>query len=62
VGASLTNHDLLEWFDERERNICSYCRERACVGLPDVAAHFCLACGAISIAGMRIDIAGTVAV
>jgi hypothetical protein len=52
----ITNLDLLEWFDEDERNVCSTCGERACVSLPDVAAHFCLNCGAIHIAGMRVDI------
>jgi len=51
-----TNRDLLEWFDEDERGVCGTCGERACVGLPTVPAHFCLACGAVSIAGMRIDV------
>jgi hypothetical protein len=36
--------------------VCSTCGERACVSLPDVAAHFCLNCGAIHIAGMRVDV------
>jgi hypothetical protein len=57
-----TNLDLLQWFREDERNVCSTCGERACVSLPEVAAHFCLACGAIHIAGMRVDIAGRIAV
>ena len=57
-----TNVDLLEWFGEEERNDCSQCGARACVSLPDVAAHFCLACGAISIAGIRIDTAGVLPV
>jgi hypothetical protein len=51
----LTNLDLLAWFSEEERNECSSCGRRACVTLPDVAARFCLACGAIHIGGMRLD-------
>ena len=39
-----SNQDLLEWFEEDERKNCSYCRERACVGLPEVPAEFCFAC------------------
>ena len=61
-GNRLTNVDLLEWFGEDERNVCSTCGERSCVSLPEVAAHFCLSCGAIHIAGLRVDVAGTVAV
>jgi hypothetical protein len=59
---TLTNLDLLEWFDEQERGECSSCGRRACVSLPDVAAHFCLGCGAISIAGIRLDTAGAIQV
>ena len=51
-----TNRDMLDWFSEEERNVCSSCRERACVTLPRVSAHFCFACGAVSIAGFRIDV------
>lgn len=50
-----SNRDLLEWFGEDERTACSSCGERACVSLPRVSAAFCLACGAVSIAGMRLD-------
>jgi hypothetical protein len=56
----VANVDLLEWFSEDERNVCSSCGEKACVVLPDAPAHFCLACGAITVSGMRIDVAGVV--
>jgi hypothetical protein len=52
---ALTNADMLAWFSDDERGECSFCGERACVTLPEVAAHFCLACGSITIAGMRLD-------
>lgn len=51
-----SNLDLLDWFSEDERGVCSSCGERACVTLPHVSAHFCLGCGAISVAGMRLDV------
>lgn len=51
-----SNMDMLDWFSEDERGLCSSCGERACVSLERVSAHFCLACGAITIAGMRIDV------
>ena len=51
-----SNRDLLAWFSEDERGVCSSCGERASVSLPRVAAHFCFACGAVSIAGFRIDL------
>ena len=50
-----SNVDLLAWFSDDERNICAHCGERACVSLPDAVASFCLACGAVSIDGIRID-------
>ena len=53
----MSNTDLLEWFSDDERHICSVCGKRACVSLPDVAANFCLACGAIHIDGVRLDVA-----
>jgi hypothetical protein len=53
----MSNSDLLEWFDDEERTVCPVCGDRACVTLPDVAATFCLACGAIYIDGVRLDIA-----
>ena len=59
-GERLTNLDLLEWFGEDERGDCTACGRRACVSLPDVAASFCLGCGAITIGGMRIDAAGAI--
>lgn len=52
---ALGNSDLLEWFEPHERGPCSSCGERACVSLPDAAAHFCLACGAVTVGGIRID-------
>lgn len=55
MGEVPSNRDLLDWFSEDERGVCSSCGERACVSLPRVSAHFCLACGAVTIAGMRID-------
>ena len=57
-----TNVDLLKWFSEDERCDCFACGMRASVGLPDVASQFCLRCGAITIAGLRIDKNGAVAV
>ena len=48
--------DLLESFSEDERGVCSACGERACVSLPQVPAHFCFVCDAVTIAGIRIDV------
>jgi len=56
----MSNSDLLEWFDDDERKVCSVCHEQACVSLAEAAASFCLACGAIHIDGVRLDVAGTV--
>jgi hypothetical protein len=50
-----SNVDLLAWFSEEERTVCGSCDERACVSLPDAFASFCLACGAVSVDGVRID-------
>jgi hypothetical protein len=55
-----TNRDLLEWFSEDERRKCAYCGKKTCVGLPDVVATFCLACGAITVEGARIDMGGRI--
>jgi hypothetical protein len=52
----MSNRDLLEWFSDDERHVCSVCKERACVSLPEVTASFCLACGAIHVGGVRLDI------
>ncbi len=49
------NQDLLAWFSEDEKEICVSCGERTAVSLPDALASFCLACGAVSIDGVRID-------
>jgi len=51
-----TNVDLLAWFSEGEREKCSTCGEQACVTLPDIAASFCLACGAVTIDGVCIEV------
>ena len=48
--------DLLAWFSDDERHDCSTCGERACVTLPDALASFCLACGAITIDGVEIEL------
>ena len=53
----MSNRDLLEWFNDDERKTCSVCGERACVSLPKATASFCLACGAIHVDGVRLDIA-----
>lgn len=50
-----TNRDLLPWFSEEERSRCGVCAEPACVTLPRAKASFCLACGAITIDGVRLD-------
>src|SRR5581483_4333166 len=47
MAVASTNLDLLGWFDEGER---------ACVSLPEAKAAFCLACGAVHIDGVRIDV------
>jgi len=60
VPERLTNVDMLRWFSEDERHVCGFCGERACVTLPEVETVFCLACGAISISGRRIDVGGRV--
>jgi hypothetical protein len=51
-----TTVDLLAWFSDDEREGCSKCGERACVTLPDALASFCLACGAITIEGVEIEL------
>lgn len=52
----LTNRDLLAWFSEEERSECEECGEKACVSLPETLAAFCLACGAITVDAVRIDV------
>ncbi|HZR95870.1 MAG TPA: hypothetical protein VFA56_09255 [Gaiellaceae bacterium] len=56
MAVASTNLDLLGWFDEDERAQCGTCGERACVSLPEAKAAFCLACGAVHIDGVRIDV------
>jgi hypothetical protein len=50
------NLDLLEWFDEGERQECSACGKRALVGA-EGAPEFrvCLGCAAVWIGEERID-------
>ncbi len=55
-----TNSDLLGWFSEEERQKCAHCGEQARVGLPDALATFCLACGAITVDDVRVDVGGHV--
>ncbi len=55
-AARLTNRDLLDWFSEDEREICSDCGEKACVSLPGTTAAFCLACNAVKVDGKKIDL------
>lgn len=50
-----TNEDLLAWFSDEERVVCNACGKKACVGFPNVAASFCLACDAITVDGVRLD-------
>jgi hypothetical protein len=49
------NLDLLEWFDESEREDCLACGERAVVGVSDAPLfRVCLGCAAIWVNGERI--------
>lgn len=52
---AMTNVDLLTWFADDERHNCSVCGQKACVTLPAARASFCLACGTITVDGVRID-------
>jgi len=56
AAAPPNNVDLLEWFSEDERELCSDCGERACVGFPGLEAAFCLACNAVRIDGETITL------
>ena len=58
MGSPLRNIDFLAWFSPEERTVCEGCGRQACVTLPDAEAWFCLACGAVSIGGKRVDIDG----
>jgi hypothetical protein len=52
----MANVDLLEWFDEDERERCPACRARALVGVEDAPRfRVCLACAAVWVGGERID-------
>jgi hypothetical protein len=55
-----TTVDLLAWFSDDERDDCAKCGERTCVTLPDALASFCLACGAITIDGVEIELSSDV--
>jgi len=50
-----SNLDVLAWFSEDERDVCGSCGAKACVSIDEATASFCLACGAVSIDGIRID-------
>jgi hypothetical protein len=56
MRAPLSNVDLLAWFTEDERDVCSSCGEKACVSVTEAFASFCLACGAVVVDGRRIDV------
>jgi hypothetical protein len=56
VPLAPTNIDMLSWFAEEERDACGSCGERASVTVQDALASFCLACGAITLDGIRIDL------
>jgi hypothetical protein len=47
---------MLSWFGDDECERCRECGEHASVSLSETPASFCLACGAISIDGKRIDV------
>lgn len=55
VREPVSNTDMLSWFSEEERHACGSCGEKACVSLPGAVASFCLACGSITVEGVRID-------
>jgi hypothetical protein len=52
----LTNVDLLDWFSDEERGLCSDCGQHACVGLPGLTASFCLACNSVKVDGKTITL------
>lgn len=52
----MTNLDLLAWFSEDEREVCSDCGERACVSFPEANVAFCLGCGTVKVDGRRIEV------
>jgi hypothetical protein len=51
-----SNVDLLASFSDDERAVCGSCKEKACVSFPEAYTSFCLACGAITLHGVRIDV------
>jgi hypothetical protein len=54
AATGITNRDLLAWFSDDEREVCSDCGERACVTFPGLRAAFCLACNAVKVDGKKI--------
>jgi hypothetical protein len=60
MAAAPSNIDLLAWFDEDEREVCSGCGDRASVSFPESIASFCLGCGAITVDGIRVDREGRI--
>jgi len=51
-----SNIGTLAWFIEGERHVCGSCDMKACVSLSEATSSFCLACGAVSIEGVRVDV------
>jgi hypothetical protein len=52
----VANLDLLEWFDEDEREQCAACDELAVVGVEKAPLfRVCLNCAAAWVEGERID-------
>jgi hypothetical protein len=56
ISTARTNADFLAWFAEEERQTCTACNERSRVTVPEAVASFCLACGAVWLDGVRIDV------
>ena len=54
--APFTNVDLLAWFSEDEREVCSECGKKACVSFPGLKAAFCPACNAVKVDGEQITL------
>ena len=51
-----SNTDMLAWFRDEERHVCDACNQKACVSLPGALASFCLACSAVTLDGVRVDV------
>jgi hypothetical protein len=52
----VANVDLLDWFEEAERERCPACGEHALVGAEGAPRfRLCLACAGVWVSGERID-------